>query len=206
MKVQTLYDLVAPVYGKLMPSMSSRLTARASQRVQAGAPDSILEIGMGPGHLIRELESKTSAHIVGVDLSKRMVVEARRKPAHRAHPTRFVCADGLQLPFRRGAFDSVVSVFLFDVLGPEMVPLMLREMGRVLTPGGRVVVGTLHITNALIRKSWMLAYRVLPDLVGKARPATIDAHIEAAGFRVLKEEEIDEFAGARLITLVNVVG
>lgn len=161
---------------------------------------------MGPGQLIRELEAKTSARIVGVDISRRMVVEARRKRTHRADPARFVCADGLQLPFARGTFDSVVSVFLFDVLGPDFVPQMLREMGRVLTPGGRVVVGTLHITNALVKRSWMLAYKVLPDLVGKARPTAIDAHIESSGFRVLKEEEIDEFAGARLITLVNVVG
>lgn len=161
---------------------------------------------MGPGHLVKLLGSRTSAHIVGVDISPKMVKQARRKKAHRSKPARFVCADGLQLPFPRDTFDSVVSIFLFDVIDPDSVPAMLQEMGRVLSPGGRVVVGTLHITNSLLKRGWMLAYKVLPELVGKAKPTAIDDHIEAAGFRTLKEEEIDEFAGARLITLVNVRG
>ncbi len=206
MKVKTLYDLLAPVYGLVMPALSTRVTARAVERVRAGAPDSVLEVGMGPGQLLRELEKKISGQIVGVDISKGMVLQAQRKLTHTANRARFACADGLYLPFQRGRFESIVSVFLFDVLDKDVIPKMLAEMGRVLAPGGRIVVATLHITNALIKSGWMLTYKVLPGLVGQARPATVDEYIDDLGFRVLMEEEIDEFAGARILTLVKVVG
>ena len=206
MEVKTLYDLLAPIYGRVMPSMSPRITARAVERIKAGAPDSVLEVGMGPGQLVRELEKKISGRVVGVDISKRMVAHATRQPTHTANRARFARADGLYLPFRRGEFESIVSVFLFDVLDDEAIPKMLEEMGRVLAPGGRIVVATLHITNSLIKTGWSFTYRVMPDLVGKARPASINQYIEELGFRVLIEEEIDEFAGARILTLVKVVG
>ena len=206
MRKGRFYNLVAPLYGKFMPSFSQRLTMRAVQRLSAGAPETVLEVGMGPGHLVRELGAKSSAQIVGVDVAKGMVTQARSRLSNRPKNARFVCADAMHLPFARDTFESVVSVFLFDVLEESQFAEVLSEMGRVLAPGGRIVIGTLHITNRLLRGGWLFAYKLWPDLVGHAKPASVRNYIEDAGFRILMDEDIDEFAGAKLITLVKVVG
>ncbi len=52
----------------------------------------------------------------------------------------------------------------------------------------------------------MLAYKVLPELVGRVRPVDIDDQLREAGLRVLKEEEIPEFTGVKMLTLVKVLG
>ncbi len=76
---------------------------------------------------------------------------------------------------------------------------------RVVAPGGRVVFGSLHIPNAFVRNSWLFMYKVLPDLVGRWRPVDITPHVDAIGLRLVKDEEIQDAPGARLMTYVKVV-
>jgi hypothetical protein len=52
----------------------------------------------------------------------------------------------------------------------------------------------------------MLAYQVAPDVVGQARPVRIDRFLDEVGLRVLKDEEVPNAVGARVLTLVKAVG
>jgi ubiquinone/menaquinone biosynthesis C-methylase UbiE len=49
-------------------------------------------------------------------------------------------ANGLQLPFPDNSFDAVVCCNLFHLIPNQQKPLFIAEMGRVLKPGGRMVV------------------------------------------------------------------
>jgi ubiquinone/menaquinone biosynthesis C-methylase UbiE len=87
-----------------------------------------LEIGCGTG---RNLPRYTSAAI-GVDPS----VDALRAAKKRSPATPMVCASVESLPFRDGAFDTVVSSLVFCSV--RDVPRGLGELRRVLAPGGAV--------------------------------------------------------------------
>jgi SAM-dependent methyltransferase len=95
----------------------------------------ILDAGCGEGYLTRELTAQ-GANVVGVDASQRLVASAG------ALAGSFARASVLALPFADAVFDLVVANHLFSHLqNPSQA---VREFGRVLRSGGRLVILTLH--------------------------------------------------------------
>ncbi|GAA3469554.1 class I SAM-dependent methyltransferase [Nonomuraea roseola] len=105
--------------------------------IDAGEGDHVLEVGYGPGGLVRVLAKGPSARICGVDPSPDMRdLAGRPHRADRRVDLRIGTADAIG--FGDGVFDRVVSVnnvALWPDLGAG-----LREFRRVLRSGGRVVI------------------------------------------------------------------
>jgi len=96
----------------------------------------VLEIGHGPGHLLIAL-ARSGRQPIGVDLSTQMVRLARQRLRRaNVHVPQVQCRVQ-ELPFRSGAFDSVVSTFPSDYIGD---PATLREVQRVTNERGRLIV------------------------------------------------------------------
>ena len=90
----------------------------------------ILDLGTGPGRALRALEQQ-GCRAIGIDLSAEMLSRAREQAP-------VVRASASALPIKSGAFDGVVCTNSFHHY-PE--PLgTLREVRRVLAPGGRAVL------------------------------------------------------------------
>jgi len=107
-------------------------------------PKRILDIGCGTGYVTRLLcQRYKKADITALDLSEGMVqatcaAHSRRLPWHgRRH---HVTGDGCALPFADGAFDLVTSNLAMQWV-PEPIQMM-REMRRVLAPGGLMLFST----------------------------------------------------------------
>jgi 2-polyprenyl-3-methyl-5-hydroxy-6-metoxy-1,4-benzoquinol methylase len=98
--------------------------------------DRVLDIACGDGFGVRELAPNV-AGIVGADLDEPSIVRARELQA--ADNEKYLVADATALPFGAGAFDAVLSMETF-----EHVPQrpFLRELGRVVKPGGVLVLST----------------------------------------------------------------
>jgi ubiquinone/menaquinone biosynthesis C-methylase UbiE len=91
-----------------------------------------LEVGVGTGVMALGL-TELGFRVVGVDLSLPMLRAAVRRVGHRV-----AAADARRLPFPDASFDQAYSVWVLHVVGD--VPGVLREVSRVLRPGGRYVV------------------------------------------------------------------
>ena len=102
--------------------------------VIAGGAASILEVGCGEGELAEQLVRESGAAVVAIDQSERMVELTRRRGVD-AH-----VADVQALPFADGAFDAVLAAWMLYHVAD--LDLGLREIARVLTPGGRLVATT----------------------------------------------------------------
>lgn len=104
--------------------------------------DHVLEVGFVHGRTI-ELAADTLAHgfVAGVDLSEQMLRIASRRNRHHIAAGRVVLAlsDATPLPFPDGAFDKVSCVHVL-YFWPEP-RRQLREIFRVLKPGGHFVLG-----------------------------------------------------------------
>lgn len=99
----------------------------------AGNGQRLLDVGCGTGHHLRELKSR-GFEVKGVDGSEEMLKVARRiNPGVSIH-----AADVESLPFEEGSFDWILSIEVLRYL-PDF-RLAVKEMGRVLAPGGRAVV------------------------------------------------------------------
>jgi ubiquinone/menaquinone biosynthesis C-methylase UbiE len=107
-----------------------------------GQGERILDIGTGPGLLPVELAEHVApdGHVTGIDVSADMLAIAeqhRQRSPHRDCLT-FGQGDAGALPFDAAAFDAVTSTQVYEYL--DDVDQALREAGRVLRPGGRLVV------------------------------------------------------------------
>ncbi len=105
----------------------------------AGAhPRDILDLGCGTGRLIERAARRwPDARLVGIDPSPAMIAEARRKTANdsRMH---FEVAEAAALPLPDACIDLAVTTLSFHHWGDQ--PAGLREVARVLRPGGVFVL------------------------------------------------------------------
>ncbi len=162
-----MFDRVAGRYDTLNSVMTAgmhhRWRQRAADRAELVPGDSALDVCCGTGDLALELAGRVSpgGHVVGCDFSEPMLDLARDKARTRAaDPVRFEWADALSLPYDAGRFDAVTVGF--GVRNLADLDRGLREMTRVLRPGGRLVV--LEITQP-VRPPLSLFYSLWFDRI-----------------------------------------
>jgi demethylmenaquinone methyltransferase / 2-methoxy-6-polyprenyl-1,4-benzoquinol methylase len=104
-----------------------------------------LDVGTGTGDLAVALANCGANQVIGADFVGEMLAVARAKVNARSivGSVSLVGADALRLPFRDETFDGVVNGFLLRNVAD--LPAVLRELVRVLKPGGRLVC--LEITH-----------------------------------------------------------
>jgi demethylmenaquinone methyltransferase / 2-methoxy-6-polyprenyl-1,4-benzoquinol methylase len=144
-QVRAMFDRIAGVYDLMNSVMTAgmhhRWRERAADLAGLGPGDRALDVATGTGDLALALKRRVGpgGEVVGCDFSERMLELARAK----APDLRFDSADALALPYPERSFDAATVGFgarNFADLGRG-----LREMRRVVRPGGRVVV--LEITT-----------------------------------------------------------
>ena len=104
----------------------------------------VLDVGCGDGALAVELERR-GATVTGIDSLPQMIDAARRRARAHGVDATFEVATAQDMPFAPDAFDSVVAVTALCFI-KDAAPV-LGEVGRVLRPGGRVVIGELGKWN-----------------------------------------------------------
>jgi ubiquinone/menaquinone biosynthesis C-methylase UbiE len=147
--------------------------------------DSVLDIGTGTGALLRELAASGARpeKVVGVDASTRMLERARS--AKLPGEWQLEQADARKLPFGDESFSLVFSSYLLNVLSDEDGTALLREVHRVLAPGGRLVV-----VSPVAPSSWLARpYRWLAELLPRLLPWF------CAGIRLLDPEPLIRASG-----------
>ncbi len=98
----------------------------------------LLDVGCGPGHLTAALSRKfPDAASVGLDVNGHMLALARRR-FRSVTGLGFVRGDAERLPFADSSIDTIVSSLSLHHW--KDAGAALKEIGRVLTPGGRVVL------------------------------------------------------------------
>ena len=104
---------------------------------------SALDYGCGVGRMTRAMAS-TFETCLGVDISERMIVQARQMNTACSNCRFDVIADGGSLPSESGAFDFVFSVRVLQHVARREIRRILPELARVLAVGGLLVVQVPH--------------------------------------------------------------
>jgi SAM-dependent methyltransferase len=120
----------------LAPLLSSDRTAQ------------VLDIGCGNGAIHRYLRRiAPSLRITGVDVAATVVEEARRLQPENSYDA----YDGERLPYEPGAFDAAYAIAVMHHVPPTQWRSFLKEMCRVVRPGGTVIVFEHNPLNPLVR-------------------------------------------------------
>ena len=144
-QVRLMFDRLAGVYDGMNSVMTAGLhhswRERAADLALLGPGDRALDVATGTGDLAMSLARRVgpAGEVIGCDFSERMLERAREK----APALRFERANALALPYADESFDAVTVGFGARNLSD--LGRGLRELARVVRPGGRVVV--LEITT-----------------------------------------------------------
>src|SRR5438552_15458335 len=159
-RIARRYDLVNTVLSAGTDGGWRRSAARATELKTGG---SALDVACGSGKLTAMLARIAGAGglVVGLDFSKEMLEGARRD-----HPAvEFLDGDALNLPFEDGSFDASTSPFGLRNLADPVRGL--REMLRVVKPGGRaVVLEFVRPPNGPVGSAYRVYLRTLLPAVG----------------------------------------
>ena len=100
----------------------------------------VLDVGCGDGSFAIELVRR-GAVVTGIDASVAMIAAARSKAARHHADVSFQVAEAAHLPFEAEQFDVVTAITILCFV--DNAAPVFREIARVLTPGGHLVIGEL---------------------------------------------------------------
>jgi arsenite methyltransferase len=163
------------IVGRLMNRNNAKMNAFAVQLLELTPDDRVLDVGFGGGVALPSLMA-TAAYVAGVDRSPVMVQQANANFARAvsAGRTEFRQGSVEALPFGAATFTkacTVNTVYFWISLG-----VGFAELYRVLSPGGRLVVGFLP-------KEWMDGMGYPTDIFTSRSPEEVVAALNEAGFR-----------------------
>lgn len=180
------YDRLADEYARKLfnelqhkPLDQELLNRFASDISQSGE---VCDMGCGPGHVSRYLHDAGTT-VFGLDLSPRMVETARQLNPD----VSFRVGNMLDIDLPDGLLAGIVAFYAIVNIPNESLPLVFREMERVLQPGGLILLA-FHVGDEIVHVDELWGRYISLDFF-LFPPLAIQRHLEAAGFEV---EEIIE--------------
>jgi demethylmenaquinone methyltransferase/2-methoxy-6-polyprenyl-1,4-benzoquinol methylase len=209
--VRTMFDRIVPKYDLMNHVMTvgmdfrwRKMQAKQAYELDERKSERVLDVATGTGDVAFEIRKAGVPEVVGLDVSTGMIDEARRKAQKGGEGVSFVVGDGMDLPFADGSFDAVTISFGLRNM-PDYAKAV-REMARVLKPGGKLVclemtpfrrpflgpLFKLYFEQVVPIIGWIVsrdykAYKYLPESVRAFPPADALADMfHAAGLENVK--------------------
>lgn len=177
--IGSLFDRIAPTYDGLNHGLSLNIDRLWRRKTVALMPpvEHVLDVAIGTADLtIAMLRAGKAQRVTGIDLSREMMRIGEEKLTHKqsaaqtstpgAKPVNFVYANAQSMPFDDASFDGVTCAF--GCRNFSDLDAGLREMYRVLRPGGQVTILEFsYPSNKLIRWGYDLYFSHVLPLVGR---------------------------------------
>jgi demethylmenaquinone methyltransferase/2-methoxy-6-polyprenyl-1,4-benzoquinol methylase len=129
-------------------------------RVDVGPDARVLDVATGTGAVAIELARRSGCRVVGLDASAEMLDSGRRRIAEAGLDGRIelVEGDAQRLPFGDASFDALTFTYLLRYVDDPAATL--RELARVVRPGGPVASLEFAVPGGAARAAWELYVRV----------------------------------------------
>jgi demethylmenaquinone methyltransferase / 2-methoxy-6-polyprenyl-1,4-benzoquinol methylase len=199
--VRRMFDRIAPVYDLMNRVMTAGLDRRwravtVERVVRPG--DRVLDACCGTGDLAVAALGAGAGTVVGLDFSERMLERARAK-----EPTiEWVRGDVLALPFEDASFDAVTVGF--GVRNVDDLDAGLRELRRVLRPGGRLAILEITTPRGPLAPFYRVWFDRFVPLLGRVLPGgSAYAYLPASVRRFPQPEALADLLAAAGFTAVR---
>ena len=170
--IRKLFNNIAADYDRLNHLLSlniDKIWRRKAVRqiVDVRKPLRVLDVACGTGDLTIEIARRVApgSQVTGIDLSEGMMAIGREKIARAGVAAEMVLGDCEALPYEANQFDRIAVGF--GVRNFEHMERGVREMFRVLVPGGRLLILELSLpTNTFIRQCYKFYFQKILPIVG----------------------------------------
>ena len=196
-QTKSRYNRIAPVYD-LMEAIVERLAFRRWREKLWSQVEGnrVLEVGVGTGKNI--LYHPKGVQVTAVDLSDKMLERAQRRAQELDSEVDLRLMDAQKLAFPDTAFDAAVATFVFCSV-PDPV-LGLRELGRVVRPGGQIfLLEHVRVDRSVIGRLMDLLDPIVVRVMGaNINRRTVD-NVRRAGLTI---ERVENLAPMGLVKLI----
>ena len=199
-QVERAYDFYAPVYDFIFDWIFAPGRAAAVQQLELNPGETVLEVGIGTG--LNLPLYPPSFRLTGIDLSQEMLDKAVERVQTLAMPNIILkVMDATSMSFGDNEFDKVVATYTISAV-PDPVAV-LREMRRVVKPGGILVILN-HFRSARRLTGWvedMLA--PVCTRLGWKSNLPLAPLLEQVDLVPESIDHVNMFDGWRLVTCIN---
>ena len=156
---RTLFAPLGPTYDRYSALLSFGQDPRWRRflvsRLDVGSSDTVLDVATGTGLVARELVRRFGCAVVGLDQSPEMLAVAAERT--RGLPVRLVEGRAETLPFTDGEFAALTFTYLLRYV--EDPAATMRELARVVRPGGTIAMLEFALPHGVWRPPWELWVR-----------------------------------------------
>jgi phosphatidylethanolamine/phosphatidyl-N-methylethanolamine N-methyltransferase len=193
---RTRYQRIAPLYDKIESLMEGRFRPWRQKLWQSVRGPEVLEVGVGSGKNIEFWP--VNAEITAIDLTPEMLAIARQRAMSLDWDADLRLGDVQLLEFPSASFDSVVATFVF-CSAPDPVQ-GLREIGRVIRPGGQILLlEHVRIDRPIIGKMMDALAPIIVRLNGANINRRTIENIRIAGLQIEQVEDLDNMGMFKFI-------
>jgi demethylmenaquinone methyltransferase/2-methoxy-6-polyprenyl-1,4-benzoquinol methylase len=140
-------------------------------RMDVGPDDRVLDVATGTAAVAIELVRRTGCRVVGLDQSREMLETGRRRVGDAGLDDRIELVEGTaeRIPFADATFDGLTFTYLLRYV--EDPGATMRELARVVRPGGTIAMLEFGVPRGPARPAWELYVRAgLPVLGAVVSP------------------------------------
>jgi demethylmenaquinone methyltransferase / 2-methoxy-6-polyprenyl-1,4-benzoquinol methylase len=156
-------------YARLLSfGQDPRWRAFLVSRVEASRNDTVLDVACGTAAVSLELVRRYGCRVIGIDQSVEMLAAGRARVEAAGLGTRVELREGRAeaLPFENASFDALTFTYLLRYVDDPAATM--RELARVVRPGGRIAMLDFFVPAGLARPAWELYVRVGLPALGRA--------------------------------------
>jgi len=194
-KTRRNYDRLSRFYDLLIGPFDRKYT-EAGLRLLAPRPgERVLEVGYGTGEAVLALARAVgdAGQVRGIDISGKMreIALAKLEKAGLSGRAELIQGSALPLPCADNSFDAVYLSFTLELFTDEEIPVLLKECGRVLKPGGRLGVVAMSSVGgaALLLSIYGWLHRAFPFFFD-CRPIDAAGLVRQAGLRIRQDRQM----------------
>lgn len=191
---RALYTRISSIYDTLSDRAERRVRELGLSLLEARSGERILEIGFGTGSSLVALAEivGASGHVFGIDLAPGMkeVAEARIRSANPVGKISLTLAAIPPIPLVNATLDAVFMAFTLELFPEDTIPVVLSEVRRTLSAGGRLsvvsmVLGTEEQRHGVPERLYVWTHRHFPRIVD-CRPIDVERRVTEAGFTIAR--------------------